>query len=106
LVPLFAHLLLESVSEQMALRIARFSGGTSMEHRIVTPRGSGQPEGWLFIRSKALHRNFEQMLAILRDLLLETRLDDHARFVGILRQEIARHRAQLLSRGHDYVSLA
>jgi Zn-dependent M16 (insulinase) family peptidase len=111
LVPLFGRLLLEGGTgqhdpEQTAARVARFTGGTSADHRVVTPRGSQQPEGWLFLRSKALHRNFEQMLAIQRDLLFETRLDNYSRFMTILQQQIARHRTQLLLRGHDYVSLA
>lgn len=111
LVPLFGRLLLEGGTarqdpEQIAARIAQFTGGTRAELRVVTPRGSQQSEGWLFLRSKALCRNFEQTLGILRDLLLETRLDDYSHFATILQQEIARHRGQLLPRGHDYVSLA
>src|SRR5690606_26104113 len=92
--------------KQFAARIVRFTGGTSAELRVLTPRGSQQSEGWLFLRAKALCRNFEQTLGILRDLLLETRLDDYPHFATILQQEVARHRAQLLPRGHDYVSLA
>ena len=111
LVPLFGRALLESGTpeenpEQMALRIARFTGGISAEHRVSSRHGSSWVEAWLFLRSRAMQQNFGETLAILAQILIRARFDDRAHFMSLLQDELQRHRSRLVPRGHEYADLA
>lgn len=58
---------------------------------------------WLILRGKAFQRKADDMLGILRDILLHGRLDDRERLLQIVLEEKARLEADLVPAGHHVV---
>jgi len=111
LAPLFGRALLEcgterDSAEDLALRMARFVGGVSVEQRAFACQTSSQAQAWLFLRFRGMKENLGAILAILTDILTAARFDDRNRFMALLQDEISRHRARLIPRGHEYADLA
>ncbi|TEU10373.1 MAG: peptidase M16, partial [Anaerolineales bacterium] len=93
-VPLFGRALLEIGTEQedfvtLSQRIGRKTGGIRPESFTSVIRETKEGVVWLFLRSKAIPAQADDLLAILRDVLLTVRLDNQERFRQMVLEEKA-----------------
>jgi Zn-dependent M16 (insulinase) family peptidase len=108
-VVLFGRALLEMGTEkedyvQLSQRIGRATGGIWTQHLTSTVRETRDSVAWLFLRGKAMPERADEMLAILRDVLLTARLDNQERFRQIVLEEKAGQEAGLAPGGHSVVN--
>ena len=107
-IPLFGRALLEMGTERMSFvelqqRIGSQTGGLSA-HSLVGSRPDGGPAAtYLFLRGKAMADRVADLTAIVRDVLLEGRLDDQERFLQMALEERASAEASLVPGGHRVV---
>ncbi len=107
-VPLFGRALLEMGTKRMSFvelqqRIGSQTGGLSA-HSLVGARPDGGPTvAHLFLRGKAMAERVADLTAIVRDVLLEGRLDDRERFLQMALEERASAEAGLVPGGHRVV---
>ncbi|KAA0227716.1 peptidase M16 [candidate division KSB1 bacterium] len=108
---LFSRSLLEMGTEKedfvkLMQRIGGKTGGirstslTSMRHN----QGDESSISWLFLRGKALMPQVDDLLAILREVLLTVRLDNQERFRQMVLDEKASQEAGMVPSGHSVVS--
>jgi len=109
-VPLFSRALLEMGTERedyvkLAQRISRKTGGIHPE--LFTSAIRDRQEGLtrLVLRSKSMLDQTGEMLDILKDVLLEAKLDNRERFRQIVMEEKARQEQKLVPAGHQVVGL-
>lgn len=102
LAPLCGRMMLENGA--LAARRNRLLGRTSVETRALAT--SDGPQAWLFLRLAGMQENLPEILALVVDLLAAPLPNDRERFMPLLADEIARHSAGLIQRGHDYADLA
>jgi len=88
---------------QLLQRIERTTGGIRAATFASHSRDSGDGPVWLFLRGKATVDHAPELMMILREVLLSTRLDNRARFREIVLQEKARCEVDLLQRAHEAV---
>jgi Zn-dependent M16 (insulinase) family peptidase len=105
LVPLFARTLTEMGTNRedfvkLIQRIGRDTGGIGATLLTSTQVESGAAFGRMIIRGKATLAQTGALLDILRDILLELRLDDRERFRQILLRARAGREASLTPSGH------
>ncbi|HJZ45608.1 MAG TPA: insulinase family protein [Roseiflexaceae bacterium] len=108
-VALFGRALLETgVGEQdfvqLSQRIGRTTGGIWPQTFTSVIRGSREGAAWLFLRSKAMPDKADELLAILRDVLTEARLDNQERFRQMVLEEKAAQESRLVPGGHSVVN--
>jgi Zn-dependent M16 (insulinase) family peptidase len=108
-VALFGRALLETgVGEQdfvqLSQRIGRATGGIWPQMFTSVIRGSQSAAAWLFLRGKVMPEKAGDLLAILRDVLLEARLDNQERFRQMVLEEKASQEARLVPGGHGVVN--
>lgn len=108
-VTLFGRALLEMGTDtedfvQLSQRIGRTSGGLWTQHLSAVVRGSQQAAVWMFLRAKAMPEKADDVLAIVRDVLLHVRLDNQERFRQIVLEEKASQEARLIPGGHSVVN--
>lgn len=106
-VGLFSRALLETGAGdqdfvQLSQRIGRFTGGIRAQDWTSAIIGSDRAAAWLFLRAKAVPEKAGEMLAILRDVLLGARLDDHRRVGQLAREQKTVLEAQLIPMGHAF----
>ena len=89
---------------QLSQRIGRTTGGVWAQSYSAVVRGSAQATAWLFLRGKAMPEKAGELLAILRDVLLDVRLDNQERFRQIVLEEKASQEARLVPGGHAVVN--
>jgi hypothetical protein len=110
-VPLFGRALLEMGTKtedytQLTLRIGRKTGGigrgslTTLVRALGSRTASDASAAWLFLRGKGTMAQTQDLLAILRDVLLTVKLDNPARFKQIVLMEKARQEAGLIPAGN------
>jgi Zn-dependent M16 (insulinase) family peptidase len=109
-VPLFGRALLEMGTEKedfvaLSQRISRKTGGIRPAFLTSSVKGSEQATTWLCLRGKAMMRQTEDLLAILRDVLLTLRLDNRERFRQMVFEAKSRLEQQLVPSGHRFVDL-
>jgi Zn-dependent M16 (insulinase) family peptidase len=109
-VPLFGRGLLEMGTEEedfvsLTLRISRKTGGIHPVFHTSVVKGSKTGTTWLFLRGKAMMAQMEELLAILRDVLLTVRLENQARFRQIVLEAKARLEQAIVPAGHQMVNL-
>jgi Zn-dependent M16 (insulinase) family peptidase len=107
-VPLFGRALLETGTEKedfvtLSQRIGRKTGGIQPASFTSVIRETNQGTAWLFLRGKAMMAQTDDLLAILRDVLLTARLDNQERFRQIVLEEKAGQEARLVPGGHHVV---
>lgn len=102
---LFGAALLEIGTEtedfvKLTQRIGQKTGGIAPAtfHGLV--RDTKQAASWLFLRGKATVAQTDDLLAILRDVLLTVNLDNPERFMQMLLEKKAREEAALVPAGH------
>jgi hypothetical protein len=105
-VALFGRALLEMGTRaqgyvRLSQRIDRMTGGIDPSFFASESRveGAAGPV-WLFLRGKATADKGEELLSILRDVLLTVRLDNQERFRQIVLEEKARREAGIVGAGH------
>lgn len=106
--PMFSTALLEIGTEKedfvkLTQRIGRKTGGINTVTFISAIRGVSQAAAWLFLRGKATLEQMDDLLDILRDVLLTVRLDNRERFLQLLLEERASSEAALIPNGHRVV---
>lgn len=87
---------------ELTQRIGRETGGIRPELVTAPALGGGPGPVRLFLRGKALADRAGALADILREVLLEARLDDRERLRRIVREEKARREAALVPQGHAY----
>jgi Zn-dependent M16 (insulinase) family peptidase len=106
-VPLFARALTEMGTNKedfvrLVQRIGRETGGIGASAITATHVITGEPVGRLLVRGKSTLARTEAMLAIIRDILLEARLDDQERFRQIVTRAKAGRESSLVPSGNAY----
>jgi presequence protease len=89
---------------QLSQRIGRATGGIWAQNYTGVVRGSAQAAAWMFLRGKAMPEKANELLAIMRDVLLDVRLDNQERFRQIVLEEKASQEARLVPGGHGVVN--
>jgi Zn-dependent M16 (insulinase) family peptidase len=108
-VPLFSRALLEMGTEDedfvsLTQRISRKTGGIRPALFTSSVRDSQQGSAWLFLRGKAMFKQTQDLLDILRDVLLKVRLDNRERFQQMVMEGKARLEENLVPGGHQFVN--
>lgn len=104
-VPLYARALLELGTETedfvtLSQRIDRKTGGINPTTLTAVRRGEDVGAAWLFLRGKAMVAQVDDLLDILRDVLLTVVLDNQERFRQMVLEEKAGTEAGILYNGH------
>jgi len=107
-IPLFGRALLEMGTQRMSFvelhqRIGSQTGGLSTHSLVGARLGGGPAAAYLFLRGKAMANRVADLTAIVRDVLLEGRLDDRDRFLQMALEERASAEAGLVPGGHRVV---
>ena len=105
---LFGRALLQMGTEQedyarLTRRINRRTGGIRHQTYTTVVRGAETAAARLFLRAKATPEQADDVLAILRDVLLTVRLDDRERFAQMVGEEKARLESRLIPGGTGFV---
>jgi hypothetical protein len=108
-VPLFGRALLEMGTEsqdfvRLSQRIGQTTGGIRPVTFVSAIRSQRQSAAWLFLRGKATPDRAEELLSILRDVLLTVRLDNPERFRQMVLEEKADREAMLVPAGHRVIN--
>ena len=108
-VPLFGRALTELGTDKqdfvsLAQRIGRTTGGIRPQLFTSTLKDTTQSAAWLFLRAKAMVSQTQELVGILREVLLTTQLDNRERFRQMLMEEKARFEQILVPRGHQIVN--
>ncbi len=109
-VPLFGRALLELGTNKedfvrLTQRINRKTGGIYPQSFVSAVSGEERGTAWLFLRGKTIHPQSQELMKILRDVLLESRLDNQERFRQMVMEEKARQEQRLVPGGHQVVNL-
>ncbi len=107
-VPLFGRCLVEMGTRKedfvsLSQRINRETGGIRPQILVSAKRDSAACSAWLFLRGKAMAGHGEKLTDLLRDVLLDTRLDDRDRFQQMLLEEKAGTEQRIIPDGHNIV---
>jgi Zn-dependent M16 (insulinase) family peptidase len=84
-------------------RIGRKTGGLYPTRHIASKRGASEAAAWLFLRGKATMAQVDDLLDIVRDVLLTVKLDNRDRLRQMVHESIARLEAGLIPGGHGVV---
>ena len=104
-VGIFGRLLLHMGTEtqnyvQLTQRIGRETGGIHSATITSTIRESNDSALWFFLRGKAVISQADDLLEILKDILLSARFDNRERFKQIVIEDKARAESGLIPGGH------
>ncbi|MEZ4590744.1 MAG: insulinase family protein [Chloroflexota bacterium] len=104
-VKLFGRALVEIGTEtqdfvQLQQRIGRSTGGIYPTTLISAKRGEKEAATWLFLRGKAAMSQAQEMLDIMRDVLLTVNLDNQERFRQMVLRAKAGVESGLVPSGH------
>jgi len=108
-VPLFGRSLLGLGTEKedyvkLTRRIGRETGGIGASPHLSSQMGNDRSIAWFFLRGKAMLSQTDQLLAILKDVLLSARLDNRERFRQMVLETKARLESAVASGGPGFVS--
>ncbi len=109
-IPLFSRALLEMGTKredyvEISRRIDRKTGGVHPSLLVSSVKDTREAEARLFICGKAMLPQVGEVFDIIRDLLMDVRLDNRERFKQMLLEEKARQEQQLVPGGHQAVNL-
>lgn len=109
-VPLFGRALVEMGTEKedyvtLTQRISRKTGGIIPQLFTSNMKNSSRGSAWLFLRSKVMLTQAEELTNIFRDVFLGLRLDNQERFRQMVMEEKARQEEKLIPAGHQIVNL-
>ena len=108
-VRLFGRALLEMGTEKedyvtLTQRISRKTGGISPTLFSSSVKDKEKGAVWLFLRGKAMESKSNDLLDILREVVLGVRLDNRERFRQIVLEAKARQERMLVPAGHQVVN--
>ncbi|MCP4420785.1 MAG: peptidase M16 [Chloroflexi bacterium] len=108
-VKLFGRALVEMGTEtedfvQLQQRIGRKTGGIYPSTFLSAKRGDEDAAAWLFLRGKAAMGQAQEMLDIMRDVLLTVSLDNQERFRQMVLRAKAGLESGLVPSGHSVVN--
>jgi Zn-dependent M16 (insulinase) family peptidase len=108
-VRLFGRALLEMGTEKedyvtLTQRISRKTGGISPTLFSSSVKNKEKGAVWLFLRGKAMESKGNDLLDILREVILGVRLDNRERFRQIVLEAKARQERMLVPAGHQVVN--
>ncbi len=108
-VPLFGRSLVEMGTAKedfvkLSQRIGKHTGGIHATEFTTSVRQTGDAETWLFVRGKSTVPSFDELAAILGEILLSVRLDNRERFRQMVLEEKANLEAALVPSGHAIVN--
>lgn len=108
--PLFGRALLQTGTKSedfvsLMQRIGRSTGGIQQHRGLSTLQGGEGTAAWFFLSGKAVPDKVPELLAILKDVLLEARLDNRARFQQMANEEKAGVEARLVPGGNGFVDM-
>ncbi len=108
-VPLFKQSLLGIGTEKedfvkLSQRIGRKTGGVWTSSYLSEMMNKGEGIAWAFLRGKATMAQTDDLLDIMRDVLLTVKLDNPERFKQMLLEDKAGHEAGLIPGGHSVVN--
>ena len=109
-VSIFGRVLVEMGTEKedfvtLTQRISRNTGGISPVTFTSSVSNSEHSAAWLFLRGKATSARAADLTRILRDVLLDLKLDNRERFKQMVMEEKARAEQEVIPRGHQAVNL-
>ena len=109
-VPLFGRSLVEMGTGKedfvsIMQRISRKTGGIGSVSLTSATKKSDRSSAWLFLRGKAMLSQSEDLIHILRDILLDVQLDNRERFRQMLLESKARMEQKMIPGGHSMVNL-
>ncbi len=107
--PLFSRCLTQIGTEkenfvQLLQRIGQKTGGIGTSRYTSTLQNAEASTAWLFVRAKAMRHQLDDLLAILRDILLTVKLDDRERFRQMVLEKKASLESSLVPSGSGFVS--
>ena len=88
---------------QLSQRIGIHTGGLWTQPFVSARRGRTDSTAYLFLRGKALAEQAPDLMALLREVLLEVRLDDRERFRQLALEEKAGEESDLIPSGQRLV---
>lgn len=108
-ISLFSDALFEIGTEtedyvKLSQRIGRKTGGMRAFPMISSQPDSPESVTWLFLRGKSTVAQTEEMLAIMRDVLLTVKLDNQERFKQLVLEDKAQQETSLIPGGHRVVA--
>jgi hypothetical protein len=108
-VPLLGRALVEMGTEEedyvsLSQRIQAKTGGIHAETFTSAHDVESQDSTWFIVRGKTMQDKVQDLLDILRDILLKGDLSDPDRFRQILLEEKARYEQRLIPSGHQMVN--
>ena len=108
--PIFSRALLQTgtrTEDFVALtqRIGRSTGGIGPQRMISGKLNSPDTSAWLFLRGKAVPEKAEELLAILKDVILTARLDNKDRVRQMVLEEKAGFESRLSGAGNGLVGM-
>jgi Zn-dependent M16 (insulinase) family peptidase len=89
---------------KLSQRIGRSTGGIWTMPFTSAVRESDEATAWLFVRGKATVSQADELLNIVRDVLLTVKLDNQERFQQIVLENKARAEAALIPGGHGVIN--
>ncbi|MBI5929961.1 MAG: insulinase family protein [Chloroflexi bacterium] len=89
---------------KLSQRIGRKTGGVDTTTYTSVVQETNRSAAWLFLRGKATVAQTDDLLAILRDVLLTVNLDNPERFLQMVLEEKAGQEAQVVPAGHIVVN--
>ncbi len=90
---------------RLTQRIGRKTGGLRMSSMSSMIQGSDESTVWLFLRGKATPDKTDDLLEIIRDVLLTVRLDNRERLRQIVLEEKASQEAAVAPAGHRIINM-
>jgi presequence protease len=110
LLPIFSRALTQTGTSkenfvQLSQRIGRSTGGVGAMRWNSTRRDGRETAAWLFLRGKAVPDKAEELLAILRDVITDARLDNRERIKQMALEAKAGFESSLAGMGNGIVSM-
>ena len=106
---LFSQALTEIGTERedfvkLSQRIGRKTGGVWASTTISALRDSVDLSAWMFLRGKSTVDHADDLLSIMRDVLLTVKLDNRDRFRQMVLEDKASQEANLIPSGHGVIN--
>jgi presequence protease len=89
----------------LSQRISRKTGGIRPVFHTSSRKGTGESGAYMFLRGKSMDSNTGELLNIIRELLLDVKLNNIERFRQIVLEAKAREEQKVLSSGHQIANL-
>ncbi len=89
---------------KLSQRIGRKTGGISPSYFMSTKATRADSAAWFFLRGKATMDQSQELLDIIRDMLLTVKLDNQDRFRQTVLEAKARQESGLIPGGHGVVN--